>query len=266
MRWLNLLFVLAINAVPFYGAMSLGWSVSTILVLFWVENVLIIIATSVRIVLHRIWTRKRGHWEIAPDANAVAAPGPVNGNAFLIAYLGVTGIFTLAHGVFVVGLAVGMSQHHPDQSMWLFSFAQLRQGAATLSIMLAINLLADLPSLRQRSFASLKAYADSRMARVIILHLGIIFGMLAIMMTDSPLGLLGVLIGLKTLVELSATWYGDAAQIDAQGAEPPAWAVEASRSVAGSERRKADAFLAKWRDAHAQQQRDQKMEEVMPAS
>ena len=144
MRWIKLLLVLALNAIPFYGALYLGWSVSTILALYWVENVFIIIATSARIVLHRRLTRRCGHWG---GAQPLIEDGvtwiPSNPNAFLREYLGMCVVFTLAHAIFVFAIVFGMHQKHPDNTMWQFSFEQFRNGVVAMGSVLAVDLIAE---------------------------------------------------------------------------------------------------------------------------
>jgi len=263
MRWLKLLLVLALNAIPFYGALRLGWSVSTILALYWVENVMVIVATSARIVLHRRLTRKCGHWGgVQPQVEDGVIWIPPNGNAFLREYLGLSVLFTLAHAIFVVAIVFGMHQKHPDQSQWQFSLEQFRNGAAAMAAVLAADLIADAGTLGRRSFAWLKVHVDRRSARVLILHIALIFGMFAIVTTDSPLALLGVLIGLKTLVDLSASWYGEREYMDDLPPEPPRWA---SRLVAAGGERTRDKFLETWqRDYARQQETARRNEQVMP--
>jgi hypothetical protein len=58
---------LLLNAVPAYGIAKLGWSAPTVLVLYWLENLAVALLTTLRIVLHRHWTRKRGHWREQTD-------------------------------------------------------------------------------------------------------------------------------------------------------------------------------------------------------
>ena len=266
MRWLNLLFVLGINAVPFYGAMYLGWSVSTILVLYWVENFMVIAATCVRIVLHRRWTRKCGHWSGARAeviGGIVSVPG--NANAFLTGFLGPSLVFTLAHGIFVFAIVFGMGQNHPGEPMWEFSAVQFRQGAVTIGVLIVLDLLRDLTILRQRSFAALKIYVDRRMARVIILHITLIFGMIAIASTASPLALLAILIGLKTLVELSAAWFGERPHSDDLPPEPPAWGLKFAAALGNAQGKKVEDLKASWHaDYRRQQERSLRDEEAMP--
>src|SRR3954467_12002220 len=62
MRWIGLLFALLVNAVPLYGVHNLGWSASTVVALYWSENLALAFFTCARIALHRKLTRKRGHW------------------------------------------------------------------------------------------------------------------------------------------------------------------------------------------------------------
>ena len=264
MRWLKLALVLALNAIPFYGALHLGWSVSTILALYWVENVMVIVATGARIVLHRRLTRKCGHWggaqpRIEDDVTWI----PPDPNVFLREYLGLSVLFTLAHAIFVVAIVFGMHQKHPDQTQWQFSLEQFRNGAIALAAVLVADLLADAGTLGRRSFAWLKVHVDRRSARVLILHVALIFGMFAIVTTDSPLALLGVLIGLKTLVDLSASWYGEREHMDDLPAEPPRWALRMVGAAANA--KKSGEFLQKWQRDYAQQQQTaQRNEQVMP--
>ena len=174
-------------------------------------------------------------------------------------------VFTLAHGIFVAAIVFGMHQKHPDDTLWQFSFDQFRNGVAGMAAVLAADLIADAGTLGRRSFAWLKVHVDRRSARVLILHIALIFGMFAIVTTDSPLALLGVLIGLKTLVDLSASWYGEREHMDDLTAEPPRWALRMVGAAANA--KKSGEFLQKWQRDYAQQQQTaQRNEQVMPGS
>jgi len=264
MRWINVFFVLAVNAVPFYGAMFLHWSVSTILVLYWIENLALIAMTGTRIVLHRKWTRKRGHWTGAPEGTGAEAGR--HPNAYLVQFAAPALLFTLAHGLFVIAIAAGMTHNHPNDPVWRFSLEQFRQGALSMCALIVVQLLIDLGSLRHRSFTWLKNYVDGRMARVYILHLALIFGMIGIVFTHSPLGLLAALMLLKTIVDLAAVWSaGATAGRAAAVAEPPAWAQRAAGAIVGGEGHGAEAFIAQWKsDRLRDAQQTSRCEETMP--
>ena len=99
MRWLNLLFVLAINAVPLVGVKYYDWSALTVVALYWVENLLVAVFTCARILLHRVLTRKRGHWRTGQLGTKVN--DKPSGLGLLGEYATMAFVFTLAHGIFV---------------------------------------------------------------------------------------------------------------------------------------------------------------------
>jgi hypothetical protein len=242
-RELNFLFALLVNAVPMYGVLIEGWSAATILVLYWVENLLTAVATCLRIAVHRSWTRKRGHYHGGQLGVTVSGKSARPIRTFLGEYATVALIFTLAHGVFVVFLSLILASNHPDDPRWQLSLPQLRVGIAAVAALLGAGLVVDLPSLPTWSFARLRAYAGARLGRVLVLHLTIIFGMLAMALTDSPFGLLYVLVGLKTLADVGSALARPEPPLD----KPPAWASRiASRVGKGPGQAKAD-FETEWR-------------------
>jgi len=241
-RWLNLVFVLLINAVPVYGVLVVGWSATTVLVLYWLENLLTAVATCLRIAVHRSWTQKRGHYR-AGQLGVVRGKSAVTGGTFLGEYAAAAFVFTLAHGVFVGFLALMLGANRPDDPRWQFSTAQFRFGATAMAAFVAANLVTDLPSLPTRSFAWLRAYVQQRLGRVLVLHLTIIFGMLAMALTESPFGLLYVLVGLKTLVDVAGAMARDQPLLE----RPPAWATRLAGRIGKPAGAVGSDFAAQWR-------------------
>ena len=242
-RGLRVLFALLINAVPVYGVLVEGWSATTILVLYWIENLLTAAATCLRIAIHRSWTRKRGHYHGGQLGVVVGGKSAQPIRTFLGEYAAAALIFTLAHGVFVVALPLILASNHPDDPRWQISLSQLRVGVSAVAAFLGLGLVADLPSLPTWSFARLRAYAQARLGRVLILHLTIIFGMFAIALTESPFGFLYVLVGLKALADVG----GALARAEPLPDKPPAWASGiASRVGKAPGPAKAD-FETEWR-------------------
>ncbi len=240
--------VLLVNAVPVVGVLRHGWSVSTVLLLYWFENLLVAACTCVRIATHRRLTRKRGHWR---DAQlGVSSNGqPIRGG-LLREYATGAFVFTLAHGVFVAMIVFGLASAHADEPIWRFSWSQVAWGALVVAAMLATELAFDLATIRTRSYAWLQDQVRRRMGRVVILHVVIIFGMLAIALTDSPLGALYLLVGLKTLFELGAGAPGDPLlpepTPDPGAAEPPRWLLRLADLV-GRHKGGAEGFRAHWK-------------------
>jgi hypothetical protein len=228
MGFLTLLLVLAVNAVPIYGALELGWSAPTLLVLFWCENVVTIAFTCLRIALHRRLTRKRGHWNAGtPDGTAGTASKPVT---LLAAYAMPTVIFTAAHAIFVFAIAFAIASKHPDDPFWRFSWDQLRIGLQWIGGFMLVDFAKDLVALKGHSYAWIKRYSDQKLGRVIVLHLGIIFGMGALAFFESPLAPLCVLMGLKALLDLAWAWGSSAEPVPA---EPPQWSLKLAGKLGG---------------------------------
>ncbi len=246
MRWLNVLFALFTNAVPVYGVLVERWSAPTILVLYWLENLLMAVATCLRIAVHRSWTHKRGHYRLGALGSTATSQDPgrkIGGGTFLGEYATFAFIFPLAPAVFVGALVLILGQNHSDDARWQFSMPQFRFGAAAIAAFLAASFVADLPSLPTWSFSRLRAYVGLRMGRVLVLHLTIIFGMFLMAMTESPYSVLGVLIGLKTLVDLAGTGVGEAPLPD----KPPTWATRVASRLGKSKGATGADFDAEWR-------------------
>jgi hypothetical protein len=217
MRFVHMLLALLVNAVPVYGVYALGWSAATVLVLFWLENLLGGLVMMVRIALHRRLTRKRGHWMAEVVVNGVTKKTTYLSQFGMIAI-----IFTLAHGVFVGFFAFALGHNHPDNPAWQFDFAAFRLGAAGTMVFLVLDLLIDLPGLRQRSFAWMEGVAGRRLSRVLVLHLGLIFGMWAAAGSDKPMAMILVLIGIKTLIDLLLAGHAPDAHAQSKP-HPPRW-------------------------------------------
>lgn len=231
--------VLVTNAIPVYGVLRLGWSVANVLVMYWLENLLVAVFTCLRIAAHRQLTHKRGHWrsgQLGSSSNGRPSKAGMLGEYATVAF-----VFTLAHGVFVAVIALLLASKHPDDPLWRFSWGAFRQGALMLSLTLAAGFAADLPGMRSRSFAWIKAQVQQRMGRVLVLHLAIIFGMAAMAATDSPLGILYVLIGLKALWDVALTRVV-AAPVPKQ---PPRWLLKLGDRL-GKDKGGAAAMAEQW--------------------
>jgi hypothetical protein len=210
MAWLHLLFALLVNAIPAVGVFAFGWSVGVLLILFWVENLLGVLFAALRLHLHQ----RRSTDPLYRDPNA-APSMTVNGKAVRFSshargFLSMALPFALAHGVFAILLPFAFAQDKGgvNAALWTPRWDDLQIGAALIALTLLLDLLIDLPRLARQPAARVKAQADARMGRVIALHVVIIFGAIATAKFESPYGMLAVMLGLKTLVDLASVGAG----------------------------------------------------------
>ncbi|HET7924359.1 MAG TPA: DUF6498-containing protein, partial [Rhodanobacteraceae bacterium] len=170
--------------------------------------------------------------------------------------------FTLGHGIFVGAIAMIVHQNYPDQPMWQLSWEQVLRGALAIAAFLGIELAIDLTRIRSASFAAIRDYAQARMGRIIVLHLAIIFGMMGMAWSNSPMAVLYVLIGLKTLADLLGIATRGAPKIEDSDTPPPVWTMKMADKL-GKDKGGAAGFLEKWQ-AEREQARKNAIEDEKP--
>jgi hypothetical protein len=219
MRWLHALPAVAMNAVPIVGVMAYGWSVPTILLLFWLENVAMALAHCVRIAAHRRLSRRAGHWQHTMTVNGVERPATL-----LAGYAVTAGAFTFGHGIFVCVFAfLVIPQSAGSNPTAQFDAVQFWLGARAMVAIALVDFALDLHGLRARSYAWIERETSRRIGRVIVLHVGLILGAMAL--AAAPVGMLMVLLGLKALVDvgmaLASAAPATSSTVDAKGRKNP---------------------------------------------
>lgn len=201
-----LLYSLLMNGLPLIEVIASGRSPAILLLLYWFETVLLLVTGVVRIVLHRRATRRAGHYvsiATAQDADAGAAEtrrALGNENAYLKSFLGITAIFTLAHGFFVLLL------------VFLFKVAgPVTADDVRLALTYAVGVQAlflawDLPRIPRWTFAELSRNVGTVSLRVLVTQLGLIFGVVAMGIFNSPWGLVGTFIVMRALADATMAW------------------------------------------------------------
>jgi hypothetical protein len=222
-RAFALLQVLALNGVPLYGVYALGWSWGTVLVLYWCETLLGTFFITLRMILHRRLTHKRGYYrpQLGIKQNDKLF------RAFLPEFVAGSLIFNLAHGLFL-GVILGlMLKDRPDVAVHLSS---LRKGLAAMALIMIGSFAIDCQNLRDRPFAWIRTLAQRSMGRTIVVHLSIVFGMAALMFFDIQQAPFVVFAALKLLLEL-----GGISEAKKTPKEAPAWAAKVGSIVPGGE-------------------------------
>lgn len=180
--------LIAVNLLPVAGVVLLDWQVMTVLVLFWLENLMVGVAQLMRMTL----TASRPAQKLSTMA------------FFVLHYGG----FALGHGFAVLHFfgpdqASGVTLDMDPWALWSFVREQgLVLAALAMTISHAVSfLLNDLssPTLRARSAANVMSMAYQR---VVVLHITILVGGFLVAQLGSPLWALLVLVALKTLLDL----------------------------------------------------------------
>jgi hypothetical protein len=192
--------------IPFVEVVATGRSPAVLVLLYWFETALLVATGAARIVAHRRATGKAGHYAAigtTSDHHADAAStrrALADESAYLRSFLGITVIFTVAHGVFVVALVFLARIAGP------VSWADARTALYYAILVQGAFLLWDLPHIAQWSFAELSRNVGAVTLRVLVTQLGLIFGLAAVGLTGSPWGLVGTFVAMRALCDACLVW------------------------------------------------------------
>jgi uncharacterized protein DUF6498 len=239
----SFLTALGLNAIPAAGWFVGEWSAATMLVLYWLETLIGTVLVGVRIVLHRRLLPSNGHWNYqAPQGEGTqrAAKRCTYLSAFLVPAL----VFTFAHGFFLAvlgGMMIAKNTLSPEIRV---DTHNLFAGLIGIAVFQLIDFVIDVIWLRTRSFAWIERLGQISLSRVIVIHLTIIGGMMAVMFTGANRNFFGVFIFLKTMLNLSLVtpqW---------KPKTPPAWLSNVMDRI-GSPKNKNTNFAEFWQKEDA---------------
>lgn len=200
--------LLVANAIPIVGVAFLGWSLMTILVLYWLENGIVGLWTIPRIAL------ARGTGVGSPVGLSPAAVGCVRYSLipfFIVHY----GLFWFVHGVFLLSLPLfasmggggpgtGFGEALGGDAPAFGSVDPTAVAFAALALVVShgvsffVNYLGAGESLRTTPQARMVAVYG----RVVVLHLTILFGAFAAAILGGPIWILVILVVGKTALDL----------------------------------------------------------------
>lgn len=207
--------LLVANLVPLAGVLFWGWDLWTILALYWAENGVVGAWNVAKILL------ARGPAAVAPGGPAAVAPGgPASGlpssalgNVAMAVFFTIHyGMFWFVHGLFVlVALPQMTSFLGPDATFGYADPGLLDVGArlgtiafATLALAISHGVSFWFNYIGRGEYRRVTpiALTGAPYARVVVLHLTIIFGAFVSIALGSPIGALVVLVVLKTALDL----------------------------------------------------------------
>lgn len=179
------------NLVPVYGVLALGWKVAPIMVFYWTENLVVGFFNVLKM------ARARG--PVGEPRMALNDKPVTEGSrrALISFFVLHYGLFTLVHGVFVMAL------FSPGRKE---SIAQLAMALLVLSISHGYSYRRNFIGRGEYLRASFVKLFWQPYARIIVMHVTIIAGGALAAAMGAPIGVLLVLVGLKTAFDLGAHW------------------------------------------------------------
>lgn len=232
-RFLPLAQALGLNAIPLVGVFGIGWSSSTALALYWLENVFGALLVAKRIEIHRERTELAGHWRrhFKEDASEVDPTVRGGERTFLSEFRGTSTIFNLAHGFFLA-LLLFLFLPQADPTLRV-DFRALIGGAAILAVLLLVGFWIDRPKIASWKFAEIRDLAKRSMGRTVLVHLTIIFGVFATAPLNQPRAFFAVFAALKVTTDLlrALAESRDPERANQVPSKPPRWALALLRKM-----------------------------------
>lgn len=179
--------LVAVNLVPLAGALWLGWQVLDLLLLFWVENLVVGVLNLLRMAA-------------APRREALPA------RLFLMAFFCLHyGGFAAAHGVAVLSLFAAPGPGLADgAALWAaVRSPAIAWAAAALLVSHAVSLVSNDWIGGERRQQVARALMMRPYRRVVVMHITILVGGLAISLLGSPIWALAVLVLVKLGMDLT---------------------------------------------------------------
>ena len=224
-RWdLSVLALLAANAIPLVGVLFWGWDAARIVFLYWFENVVVGAINVLKIIA------ARGPEVRAGDARKLGVTDAELGRirnaskVFLVPFFIVHyGMFTLVHGIFLFVFFAseggpGGGIRDPFTGIPELVGRVFSGGGGWAAVALIASHLYSFGS----NFivgGEWRRVGPSRMmaapyGRVVVLHVAIIFGGMAVQALGNPVALLVILVGGKTALDLALHWRSHQAEAE----------------------------------------------------
>ena len=190
------------NLIPLVGALWFGWNVWTILIIYWLENGVVGVVNVLKM-LRAEGTDTSG----ATNWRVNGRPAASMSRAALVPFFVVHyGMFWIGHGVFVLLLPVfgGIGSDGtagPDMTAGM-SVGTILFAVVVLAISHGVSYRFNFLGNREYRRVSPQGQMFAPYGRLVILHITIIVGAMAISMTGAPAAALAVLVALKIVLDV----------------------------------------------------------------
>lgn len=176
------------NLVPIFGVLVWNWSVFEIVFLYWAENLIIGFLNIFRMIYA---SKDSGH------------SGQKESKLFCVPFFAVHyGFFCFGHGIFVFAMLGKKEGYGVADAIPLLLGGPLTLAFAGLAVSHLISFFTNYIGQKEYEKRTLNEAMFSPYGRIVVLHIAIIFGGMAVSFLGSPIYLLLVLIGGKILMDL----------------------------------------------------------------
>ena len=194
------------NAIPLFGALFLGWNVWLILIVYWLENGIVGFFNVLKML--------RAEGTADPTATATwqmnGRPMSSVGRGAIVSFFVLHyGLFWVVHGVFVLtmplfaGLGSELPGTSPGEDMTAgFQVGGVLLAVVALAISHGLSYWFNYLGRGEYRRASAAGQMFAPYGRLVVLHLTIILGGMAIAATGAPAAALAILVVLKTLLDI----------------------------------------------------------------
>ncbi len=189
---ISVLFLIAVNMIPLFGVLFFGWSLFSIIFLYWIENGIIGFFNIFKIALAR-----------APGSNLTNDGRPLRlpiKAIRVIFFIPHYGIFWTVHGIFVFAL-FGMSS---SDRFGGFEPGGVAVAASALFLSHGVSFLVNFLGKEEYLTVSPERQMTEPYSRVVVLHVTILAGGFLASFLGAPLAALILLVLLKTVIDLLA--------------------------------------------------------------
>ena len=196
--------LVAANLIPLWGVVFWGWDAFNIVLLYWSENIVVGFYNILKMVFAK-----------------VSHPAEHLGKLFMIPFFTVHyGGFCAGHGLFVLMLFEKGDSSFMNNTTWpcFFVFLQMllnvikhaysimslemRYAMAALILSHGVSFVYNYLIKGEYAKVELNKLMGSPYARIVVMHIAVLFGAFLTMALGSPVGILIVLVGLKTSLDV----------------------------------------------------------------
>ena len=191
---ISVLFLIAVNTIPLFGVIFFGWSLFSIMFLYWIENGIIGFFNVFKIALAR-----------APGRSGFTINGrpisPSNKELRIVFFILHYGVFWTVHGVFVF---VFFGLNSPSGLFGGLGLRGVAVAAAALFLSHGVSFFVNFLGKEEYLTVSPDQQMMEPYSRVVVLHVTILAGGFLADSLGAPLAALVLLIVLKTVIDLVA--------------------------------------------------------------